>query len=62
MGSMTLGMWDLVPRPGIGPGFPSWECRVSATGPLEKSLFNTQELDNEYLDAGTDPWAQPQRF
>ena len=36
-GLLVAAMWDLVPCPGMEPGPLSWEGRVLATGPPEKS-------------------------
>ena len=38
-GSLVVGMWDLVPWPGIEPGPLHWEHRVLTTGPPRKSLL-----------------------
>ena len=38
MGTLSCGMWDLVPWPGIEPGPLPWECRVLTTGPPGTSL------------------------
>ena len=35
---LSLGMWDLVPPPGLEPRPPQWEHRVLSTGPPGKSL------------------------
>ena len=37
MCTLSYGMWDLVPWPGIEPGPLQWEGRVLATGPPGKS-------------------------
>ena len=45
MWTLSCGMWDLVPCPGIKPGPLHWECGLLATGPPGKSWsinFNHQ--------------------
>ena len=37
--TLSLGIWDLVPWPGIEPGSLHWECEVLATGPPGNSLY-----------------------
>ena len=38
---LSCSMWDLVPWPGVEPGSLHWERRVLATGPPEKSWWQS---------------------